>query len=147
MFRTLLFVPFFAIGCASPTSGDYLFTNSNLETDCPTGDDTDTGTVENDPVGVKVNDEGTEVVIAGGDPCPLDGNTYTCSSSAESDIPSYDATIVISSESTGTWVSNSKITGTGSYGTSCTGADCASLEEIGYTFCSSSFDFEGVLEE
>jgi hypothetical protein len=136
----------FTLACASPTSGDYVFETTDYETDCPTADDTGS-TGEPDAVSVKVNDDETEVVIAGGDPCPLDGNTYTCTASYDTDLDPYDAVLTIASESTGTWVSNKKITGSGSFETSCSGADCGSVEDLGYSFCGSSWTFEATLED
>lgn len=155
MTRTLLSsIALFAfVGCATPTSGDYLFEAvGDATTDCEaTEEDTDAEEAENEPVAIEVNEDATEMTYGEGDgalTCPLDGTSFLCSFELEVDyneLMQVDAVVNFSVEMDGKWATSSKITGTSTGGTSCTGEGCdeATMGE----FCTTSQDFEATLQE
>lgn len=149
MIRASLFVlPLLAVGCATPTSGTYDVVFGDTETDCESSDTGDDGEVEDAELEITVNDDATEVELAGyEEPCPLDGVTFTCSAELVTDyneLGAGDAVVTIASEVTGTWKSNSTIDGTTSLDLSCEGGDC---EALGVQTCSSSTTWSGTLQE
>ncbi|MDP2317103.1 MAG: hypothetical protein Q8P41_29695 [Pseudomonadota bacterium] len=149
--RSIVFA-FALVGCASPTTGEYLFEEVSTTTDCPEVEDTGGEPAENEPVAVKVSDEGDSVSIGGFD-CPLDGNTFTCE--YEPTVVDYStfgtdlvAVATFTAGSTGTWVSSSKISGTSESSSTCEGADCATTEsDYGAVYCTTTTEYEGLLQD
>ncbi|MFN7142225.1 MAG: hypothetical protein ACK4YP_00490 [Myxococcota bacterium] len=151
MIRSALFLlPLLAIGCATPTSGDYLFEETSTTTDCPdSGEDTGGDETENEPVTITVSEDKATVTISDID-CPLDGTSFECIfADEETDYneSGMDAIVGIYSDLVGTWVSSSKINATSFTEVTCTGTACADLEAMGTTFCSATVEMSGTLEK
>ncbi|MDP2307340.1 MAG: hypothetical protein Q8P18_15040 [Pseudomonadota bacterium] len=145
----LAFLPLLAIGCATPTSGDYLFEETASTSDCPEVEDTGGEPVEAEPVAVLVSEDKATVTIYEID-FPLEGTSFEgVMFDEETDYNSsgLDAIVAIYSDIAGTWVSSSKISGTSTFETSCTGTYCADLEAAGAAFCSGSTDWDATLQE
>lgn len=151
MIRSALFLlPLLAIGCATPTSGDYLFEETKTTTDCPDEGGEDTGEdTENEPVTITVSEDKSTVTISDID-CPLDGTSFECIfADEETDYneSGMDAIVGIYSDLVGTWVSSSKINATSTTEVTCEGTACADLEEMGTSFCSATVEMSGTLQK
>lgn len=138
-------------GCATPTTGDYLFAaEGDITTDC-TGT-TQLGTDDVTPT-ITVADDGSNVVFGAGAAaieCPLDGTTFVCAYEGVTDyqaLTGADALVTIRSDLDGTWVTSKKIKGTSGAAIECEGSDCASIEAMGFEFCSASQEYEATLQE
>lgn len=132
-----------AIGCATPTSGDYTFEETGSVTTCPAtaaaADD-----AAPDPVSVVVSDEEATVTILGVE-FPLVGNSFRGIVIAqENDYTDagIDASVSTYSDMAGSWVSNSRITGTQSFETTCEGSYCVEMEARGAIYCGGTIEFE-----
>lgn len=151
MMRSFLFLaPLLAIGCATPTSGDYLFEEVSTTTDCPEVEDTGGEEAENEPIEVTVNDDKTTVTFSEIE-FPLEGTSFEgelaniVTDFNETD--SLDAITTLTADLAGQWVSSSKITVTTTVDFTCEGEYCTDLEDSGAFFCSSTVEMEGTLEE
>lgn len=148
MFRSVLFaLPLVAVGCATPTSGTYAIVYGEAESDCESSD-TGASDNESEELDIEVNDDATEVNLGSfEEPCPLEGLTFTCTSSFETDygdMGAGDAVVTLDTEVTGTWKSSSTIEGTLGFDITCAGADC---ETLGVESCSTSGPWTGTLQE
>jgi hypothetical protein len=144
------FLPLLAIGCATPTSGEYLFEETASSSDCPEVDeDTDAEPTENEPVTVTVSEDKATVTIFDID-FPLEGTSFegeVFNETTDYNESGLDAVVTIYSDISGNWVSSSKITGTQTFSSSCEGAYCTDMEGMGAAFCSGSSDYEANLQE
>jgi hypothetical protein len=151
MTRSFLFLaPLLAIGCATPTSGDYLFTEVSTTTDCPEVEDTGGEEAEAEPVAVTVNDDKTTVTLFEIE-FPLEGTSFEGELfdmvTDYNETAALDAITTYHSDLSGQWVSSSKISVETTSSSSCEGEYCTDLEEAGAAFCSATVEWEATLEE
>lgn len=151
MTRSFLFLaPLLAIACATPTSGDYLFEEVSTTSDCPEVEDTGGEEAENEPVAVTVNDDKTTVTLSEIE-YPLEGTSFEGEIvnivTDYNETASLDAITTLSADLAGQWVSSSKITVTTTVDFTCEGEYCTDLEDAGQTFCSTTVEMEGTLQE
>lgn len=143
------FLPLLAIGCATPTSGDYLFEETASTTDCPEAEDTGGEPAENEAVSVLVSEDKATVTIYDVE-FPLEGTSFEgvlLDEETDYNSSGLDAIVTIYADMAGTWVTSSKITGTGTFETSCTGTYCTDIEAAGASFCSASSDWDATLQD
>ncbi len=139
------FLPLLAIGCVTPTSGEYIFEETASTSDCQKSE----SETSNEPITVTVSEDKSTVTIADIE-YPLEGTSFedvVMDEETDYNESGIDAIVSFYGDFGGTWVSNSKITGTSSFAATCEGPACADLEAQGAEFCSASSDWEGNLQE
>ncbi|GDX81014.1 hypothetical protein LBMAG42_28250 [Deltaproteobacteria bacterium] len=135
------FMPLAMAACFTPTAGDYAFTVTSEETDCPADFKATTGQAEVISIGVDM--DVPELVLAGApeEHCPLSGMDFTCEYAEVDDEIDYSgdgyvAVYTIDMDMKGTFIVPNTMNGTTSTLMSCIGADCASMaEELGNPAC------------
>lgn len=152
MTRLALIFPFFA-ACWSPASGTYLFESTGGEDDCESTDSGGSGSDEPYEVEITVADGGDAVRLSTWNPpegepkvCPLDGNVFTCSMTAEYDLrPSLAAVMSSFLEIQGGWTSAGEMKGQTTFSNTCEGADCQTA--FGASLCSGDSTWTATLQE
>lgn len=148
MSRSLILLPFL-VACWGPTSGSYVFVNTDTTGDC--ADDTGGGS-DDQVVEITVSDEGNAVRLSTwnppeGDPkvCPLSGNVFTCTMELVVDLtPSMAATATYFLEIQGGWTSSDALQGQTTYDNTCQGADCEAA--FGAGLCSGESTWTATLQ-
>ncbi len=122
------------LACSAPEAGDYEFTVTSEETDCPASFNATTSQAER--ITIDVDMEVPELILAGApeEHCPLVGMDFTCEYTEVDDEIDYSgdgyaAVYTIDMDMQGTFTVPDTMNGTTSTLMSCIGADCASMEE------------------
>lgn len=138
---------FFMLACAAPvpTSGEYTFEEVDTTTDCPPAEDGEDEDAYSEPIAIRVDadEEGFTIFDV---PCELDGASFDCVLFDE-DADIEGAVFNIYSDIVGKWTTAKKIKGTQTSETSCSGDGCDDLEDGGFSFCTTSVEFEATLNE
>ena len=120
--------------CFAPTPGDYVFTVTSEESDCPADFNATTEQAELITIGVDM--EVPELVLGGApeEHCPLNGMDFACEYTEVDDEIDYSgdgyvAVYTIDMDMRGTFVVADTMNGTTSTLMSCVGADCESMAE------------------
>ena len=155
---SLFGVAVLAAACTTPTSGTYVLTPGEVQTDCPEVEDTggtDSTAEEDDTIAIKVAEDGASMTFGDAQPdvegysntCTLDGTEFVCNMLNSEEDDGTGTIIKLAMSVDGSWSSSTTIEGTGHTAISCTGDGCETYESYGLAFCSSDAAFTGELQE
>jgi hypothetical protein len=141
MHKLFLIIPFFATACGSsfePMSGNYLVNMIVIDDGCDLESDMtdDTGGMDENVTSVMISDDGTMVTLDETTECVLDGAAFTCYDSSVSYDASMDdetmsAVFNSTMETKMEWTAADMIEGEVSFGFSCEGDDCMTVQASG----------------